>query len=75
MTITSFIQLFPEFSVQQVLCGALSAMAAVGITSNGDWLSVLILCIQLAGILVVIFAISQYRWFYVALLTVRRDIK
>ncbi|CAL8126308.1 unnamed protein product [Orchesella dallaii] len=55
--------------------GVISAMAAIGIASTGDWLALLIICAQLVAVALLIFAVLKYRWFYVALMTVRRDIK
>lgn len=58
-----------------VILGAVSTMAAVGITSGQDWLAFLVISAQLGAIALVIWAILNYRWFYVAAKTLPRDIK
>jgi len=66
-----------EFSssvVLQMVLGAVLAMSAIGITTDQDWYHMAKIGLQLLCIGLLVFAITKYRWFYVALMTIPRDI-
>jgi hypothetical protein len=50
-------------------------MAAIGITSGGDWLAWLVISAQLAALFLLLLALYYYRAFYIVYKTIFRDLK
>jgi hypothetical protein len=57
-----------------VIIGAILAMSAIGITTDQDWFALLVVAVQLICLGLGVWAVTNYKWFYVALKTLPRDL-